>query len=82
MAVETQPEEPLVVQVGGRLVEGWMMEPACPTCGGKRVYFMAYDATCCPACNVWLEVMCPDPGCLHCELRPERPFTESERRVA
>ena len=74
MQVEVQPQEPLVVQVGGRLVEGWTMEPACPSCGGPRIYFMAYDATCCPACDVWLEVLCPDAECMHCRLRPERPW--------
>jgi hypothetical protein len=74
MPVQVQPQEPLVVQVGGRLVEGWTMKPACPTCGGPRVYFMAYDATCCPVCDVWLEVLCPDPDCMHCRLRPERPW--------
>ena len=74
MQVLVQPREPLVVQVGGGLVEGWTTEPACPTCGGPRVYFMAYDAICCPACDVWLEVLCPDPDCMHCVLRPARPF--------
>jgi hypothetical protein len=74
MQVETHPGEALVVQVGGRLVEGWQVEPACPTCGGPGIYFLAYDATCCPSCNAWVEVLCSDPGCLHCQLRPERPF--------
>ena len=74
MQVSALPDEPLVVQVGGRVVEGWVMEPACATCGGPRVYFMAYDATCCPSCNVWLELNCPEPECIHCRLRPEQPW--------
>jgi hypothetical protein len=79
MMVEAQAREPLVVQVGRTLVEGWTVDPACPTCGGARVYFMAYDATCCPTCNVWLDVLCPDPGCMHCQLRPDRPWSRSPR---
>ena len=79
MMVEAHAREPLVVQVGGRVVEGWTVEPSCPTCGGPRVYFMAYDATCCPTCDVWLDVLCPDPDCIHCRLRPERPWGRSPR---
>jgi hypothetical protein len=82
MQVTARQEEPLVVQVGGRVVEGWLMEPVCASCGGPRVYFMAYDATCCPRCNVWLELNCPDPECIHCRLRPERPWAREEHAGA
>ena len=79
MQVRTLPEEPLVVQVGGRLVEGWIMEPACASCGSSRVYFLAYDASCCPSCNEWLELFCPAPECVHCLLRPERPWEQEDQ---
>ena len=77
MQVIARHEEPLVVQVGGRLVEGWVMDPPCAHCGGARLYFLAFDATCCPECNRWLDLLCPDPDCLHCRIRPERPWPET-----
>jgi hypothetical protein len=67
-------EQPLVVQIGERVVEGWLIEPACPHCAGPRVYFLAFEATCCPSCNRWLELLCPDPDCIHCQVRPAQPF--------
>ena len=48
--------------------------PVCERCGGPSVYFLAFDATCCPSCNTWLEIRCQDPDCLHCQCRPERPL--------
>jgi hypothetical protein len=66
--------EALVVRVGDRLVEGWIAPAACAACGGPTVYVLAYDATCCPACNTWAELLCPDPECMHCRCRPQTPF--------
>jgi hypothetical protein len=77
MQAIARPDEPLLVQIGGRLVEGWITEAACPTCGGAAVYMLAYDATCCPECNQWLDILCPDPDCMHCSVRPGRPLTET-----
>lgn len=74
MHVAPHAEEPLVVVVGERLVEGWLLEPGCAVCGGPRVYFLAYDAVCCPTCNVWIELRCPEPDCVHCRSRPDRPW--------
>jgi hypothetical protein len=55
-------------------VEGWLMDPACDQCGGPRMYYLAFDATCCPSCNTWLEILCGEPDCIHCQCRPERPL--------
>jgi hypothetical protein len=74
MPVAVQPDESTAISVGNQLVEGWIVEPGCPACGGPRLYFLAYEATCCPSCNTWLELLCPDPDCLHCRCRPERPL--------
>ncbi|MBA2459798.1 MAG: hypothetical protein H0V43_12705 [Gemmatimonadales bacterium] len=51
MQLSSHAGEPLVLRIGDRLVEGWTATPDCPDCGGARVYFLAYDATCCPSCN-------------------------------
>jgi hypothetical protein len=67
-------DQSVVVQVRGILVEGWLIQPPCAACGGPRLYFLAYDAICCPACNAWLELLCPEPDCWHCRCRPERPL--------
>lgn len=77
MMASAPAEETPVLQVGDRLIEGWLVEPGCPRCGGPAVYFLAYEATCCPSCNEWLELLCPDPDCLHCRCRPRRPWPES-----
>jgi hypothetical protein len=74
MLITADAEQPLILHVGDRLVEGWLVEPACDMCGGPRVYFLAFDATCCPSCNTWLEIRCQDPDCIHCQCRPERPL--------
>jgi hypothetical protein len=74
MQPTSHTSEELVLRLGDRLVEGWITTPGCPDCGGPRVYVLAYDATCCPECNRWLELLCPDPECVHCRCRPERPF--------
>jgi hypothetical protein len=65
----------LLVRVDDSVLEGWLVETPCPTCGGPVVYDLAYDATCCPACNAWLELRCPDPECWHCRCRPARPWS-------
>ena len=74
MLVTADSDQPLVLHIGERLVEGWLFDPVCTECGGPRVYFLAFDAICCPSCNTWLEVLCPDPDCMHCQCRPERPL--------
>lgn len=66
--------EALVVRIGDRSIEGWIATAPCPDCEGPTVYVLAYDATCCPECNRWLELLCPDPECIHCQCRPERPM--------
>lgn len=77
MQLSSHAGEPLVLRIGDRLVEGRTATPDCPDCGGARVYFLAYDATCCPSCNRWLELLCSEPECIHCLCRPERPFEEA-----
>lgn len=67
-------DEELLVRIGDDRVEGWLTEPPCSRCGGPRLYVLAFGATCCPTCNVWLEQSCADPDCWHCRLRPDRPF--------
>ena len=74
MSPTVQPDQFPLLRVGGRVIEGWLMEPACPGCSGPRVYFLAFAATCCPSCNVWLELLCPEPDCVHCQSRPARPW--------
>lgn len=64
----------LRLPIGGAIIEGWLEAPPCPACGGTAVYYLAYDATCCPQCNRWLELRCASPYCVHCLNRPERPF--------
>lgn len=68
----------LVMWDGVRL-EGWIEEPPCPTCGSPRIYWAAYDATLCAACNRWLEVRCDDPHCAPCRLRPAVPLRAAAR---
>jgi hypothetical protein len=75
MPAIARPDEALLVDIGGRLVEGWITEGSCPACGGGAVYMLAYDATCCPDCNRWLDILCPEPECIHCRVRPERPMS-------
>lgn len=72
-------EQRLVMWRGVRL-EGWIEEPPCPTCGSPRVYWTAYDATFCPGCNRWLELRCPDPGCVACRVRPAVPLRSAPPR--
>lgn len=74
MQVTTHPDEPLLLAVGGGLVEGWLLQPACRACGSPRIFVLAYSAICCPRCNEWQELSCPDPGCWHCRCRPDRPW--------
>lgn len=76
MALSISAEQPMMVAIGNHVVEGWLVEPDCGVCGGPRLYYLAFDATCCPACNVWLDLLCSDPDCIHCRCRPERPWTE------
>ena len=73
MAVRMDPEENLVVIDGFRL-EGWVDQAVCGACGERRVYYAAYDAYFCAACNQWLELRCEDPGCDLCACRPARPL--------
>jgi hypothetical protein len=75
MAIETLD----LLPAGGGMIEGWRMETTCPACGGSAVYYLAYDATCCLHCNQWLALHCPDPGCDHCQCRPERPLAAQRR---
>jgi hypothetical protein len=63
MMITADAEQPLILHVGERLVEGWLM-----------MYYLAFDATCCPSCNTWLEILCGEPDCIHCQCRPERPL--------
>ena len=79
MTLRISAEQPTIVAVGDERLEGWLVEPLCPRCGGPRVYYLAYDATCCPTCNVWLDLLCSDPGCIHCRCRPDRPWAERRR---
>ena len=67
-------ETPDLLPAGRSLIEGWRMDTACPACGGRAVYYLAYDATCCLHCNRWLDLHCPDPECDHCRCRPDRPL--------
>jgi hypothetical protein len=71
--IHADESQNLVMWDGVRL-EGWIEDPPCPTCGGPRVYWAAYDATFCPGCNRWLELRCADPRCLICRIRPEAPL--------
>ena len=73
MAVRMDTGENLVVIDGFRL-EGWVDQAACGACGELRVYYAAYDAYFCAACNQWLELRCEDPGCDVCACRPARPL--------
>ena len=45
----------------------------CPKCGGPAKYSLQYDACFCPACELWLEERCGDPGCGYCANRPPKP---------
>lgn len=63
-----------LVMLGQVRLEGWIEEPPCPTCGAPRIYWAAYDATFCPACNTWLELRCTEPSCHACRLRPATPL--------
>jgi hypothetical protein len=74
MVTTRDTAEPLVLEIDGRLVEGWIASVGCPHCGGPTVYYLAYAATCCPACNRWLDLECPDPECAPCRCRPGAPF--------
>lgn len=80
MRTEEAIRDSLVLDVGGELVEGWILPPNCPSCDGPRVYFLAYGATCCPTCNLWLELLCPEPDCVHCRCRPATPFPSAVSR--
>lgn len=42
-------------------------------CGTKKIRNKRYDAYYCPACDIWLEKVCPDQGCDYCPGRPEKP---------
>jgi hypothetical protein len=75
MQVIARPDEQLLVEIGGRLVEGWITEGACSTCGGLAVYVLAFDATACAECNRWLDLLCPDSDCVHCRIRPDKPWS-------
>ncbi len=77
MQVAARTDQANIVALGDHIVEGWLTRPQCPGCGGPRVYFLAFEATCCPSCNVWLELLCPEPDCIHCQCRPERPLPSS-----
>lgn len=74
MPTTREPGESLVLEVNGRMVEGWVASQRCPHCGGESIYYLAFAATCCPSCNRWLAVECPDPDCVHCRCRPAAPF--------
>lgn len=76
MRVTTDADGTLV-RIDGLIVEGWLEDAGCPTCGARQVYSVAYDATFCPDCNVWLELRCPEPECVHCRCRPATPRTTS-----
>ncbi len=45
----------------------------CPKCGGKKEMDWEHDAYYCPTCDIWLEEVCSNTQCCHCEGRPERP---------
>lgn len=73
MAVRTYPDQQLV-SVRGRIIEGWVVEAQCLECHEAAVYYVAFDATFCPTCNRWLQLLCDDPDCVHCRCRPEKPI--------
>lgn len=68
-------EDEGVVVIGGRIIEGWIDDKACPICAKPRVYYDDFDALFCAYCNKWLESKCDDPTCGYCKKRPETPLT-------
>lgn len=73
MHLTADPIQPLV-QLGGVIIEGWLADLRCGSCGGTGVYYLAHLASFCPTCNVWLEVHCNEPDCEVCRCRPARPL--------
>lgn len=72
-SVHEHPYEP-VVEIEGLMLEGWIAQASCTACHGQLVHYIVFDALCCPSCNTWAAVLCDDPGCLFCRVRPERPL--------
>jgi hypothetical protein len=41
------------------------------------VHYVVFDALFCPTCNYWAAVLCDDPACVYCRVRPSRPLEEA-----
>lgn len=65
------------VRIDGLRIEGWMTQASCVTCHGPLVHYVVFDALFCPQCNRWATVMCDDPSCMYCRVRPARPLREA-----
>jgi hypothetical protein len=60
-------------EVGELQLEGWMAPASCTVCRGPLIHYVVFDALFCPECNAWTAILCQDPGCTYCRVRPERP---------
>lgn len=68
------PTGEFLIQVNGVQIEGWKTSACCIACHGSLVHYLVFDALFCPQCNTWAVVLCDDPGCMYCRVRPVRPF--------
>lgn len=62
------------LEVDGLQLEGWVAAASCTRCHGALIYYVVFDALFCPQCNEWTAVLCDDPACMYCRVRPERPL--------
>jgi hypothetical protein len=65
------------VRIDGLTIEGWVAQASCMKCHGALVHYVVFDALFCPTCNDWAAVLCDDPACVYCRVRPSRPLDEA-----
>jgi hypothetical protein len=68
-------EYPDRLEVAGLQFEGWLAAASCTRCHGPLIYYVVFDALFCADCNEWTAILCDDPGCMYCRVRPRRPRT-------
>ncbi len=74
MVTVVEDESRSTVTIDGQIIDGFVDDKTCATCGTRRVYYHSFDAYFCAACNAWLEALCSDRSCSYCQNRPATPL--------